>query len=209
MLKPKVSRQEAIRLGLRMYFSGKQCPMGHITYRMVNNFSCIDCRKYAVRRYRARDPERARILDRKYYRENNGTEKAKLKARKFREGHPDYYKEWNEKNRKRLSEYGKRYTRKYPDRAALKWKVNGARRRMAPGEFTRADLSEILKMQKGRCAYCRRKIFGRKFHADHIVPIAKGGSNHRSNIQATCPDCNLKKRAMDPVQFAQQKGMLL
>lgn len=208
MLGPKVSRQEAIRLGLRMYFTGKQCPMGHVTYRMVNNFSCIDCRKYAVRRYRARDPQHVRDLGKKYYYEG-GKDKQREKMRKFRERRPDYYKEWNDRNREKLSEYGKRYVKKHPEKAILKWKTRGARRRNAPGRFTKYDLAEILQMQKGRCAYCRRKILGQQFHVDHIVPLAGGGTNHRTNIQATCPDCNLKKRALDPIVFAQQKGMLL
>jgi 5-methylcytosine-specific restriction endonuclease McrA len=32
-------------------------------------------------------------------------------------------------------------------------------------------------------------------HVDHIVPVACGGSDHPSNVQVLCEDCNLAKAA--------------
>jgi len=44
---------------------------------------------------------------------------------------------------------------------------------------------------------------------DHIVPLAKGGKNIDSNIQLTCPKCNLEKNSKDPIEFMQSRGYLL
>jgi hypothetical protein len=34
----------------------------------------------------------------------------------------------------------------------------------------------------------------RPFHIDHIIPIAKGGKRHPSNLQVICPHCNQTKK---------------
>ena len=69
-------------------------------------------------------------------------------------------------------------------------------------------IAEIMRLQRGRCAYCRRDI--RKcFHVDHIKARANGGGNTRSNIQLTCPRCNRSKGKKDPIVFAQSLGRLL
>jgi 5-methylcytosine-specific restriction endonuclease McrA len=39
------------------------------------------------------------------------------------------------------------------------------------------------------CAYCGQPAE----HLDHIVPLSRGGTNHRSNLQALCSTCNLSK----------------
>ncbi len=41
------------------------------------------------------------------------------------------------------------------------------------------------------CALCGQPAT----HADHITPLAYGGTNHPENIQPTCATCNLKKGA--------------
>ena len=42
----------------------------------------------------------------------------------------------------------------------------------------------------GQCAECGRADY---LEFDHIIPVAKGGSNGDSNIQLLCRRCNLKK----------------
>lgn len=42
----------------------------------------------------------------------------------------------------------------------------------------------------GQCADCRAKDY---LEFDHIIPVAKGGSNDESNVQLLCRRCNLAK----------------
>ncbi len=83
-----------------------------------------------------------------------------------------------------------------------------ARKQGATGSHTAKDIKEIISLQKGKCAYCRERL-GREPHIDHIVALARGGTNHRSNLQATCKACNQHKHARDPIEFAQSLGLLI
>jgi hypothetical protein len=39
----KVSRKEAIKAGADLYWTGKQCKNGHMSYRYVSNWQCREC----------------------------------------------------------------------------------------------------------------------------------------------------------------------
>jgi hypothetical protein len=78
----------------------------------------------------------------------------------------------------------------------------------AGGSFTAAQIEDLFKKQRGKCAWCAARL-GDDFHRDHKVPIARGGSNFITNIELLCKTCNLKKHAKDPIDWAQQNGRLL
>jgi 5-methylcytosine-specific restriction endonuclease McrA len=83
-----------------------------------------------------------------------------------------------------------------------------ARKKAADGHHTGTEIKALFKRQGGKCAYCR-VMLKPGYHADHIIPISKGGSNWISNIQLTCSDCNHRKWAKDPITWARQIGRLL
>lgn len=83
-----------------------------------------------------------------------------------------------------------------------------AKLREATGAHTGADVLEILRRQGNKCAICRAKLDG-KYHADHITPISRGGSNGKENIQVLCGPCNLTKSGRDPIENMQRLGWLL
>jgi len=47
------------------------------------------------------------------------------------------------------------------------------------------------------CQHCGANLFEIEPHIDHIVPLAKGGTNDESNLQALCAPCNLAKGTQD------------
>jgi hypothetical protein len=59
----------------------------------------------------------------------------------------------------------------------------------------------LLRRSGGRCGYCRRPITWEKFHADHRVPFADGGSTTMYNLVAACETCNLAKGVMAEQDF--------
>jgi 5-methylcytosine-specific restriction endonuclease McrA len=83
-----------------------------------------------------------------------------------------------------------------------------ARNAEAAGSHTSTDLAEIRSAQGDRCAVCRIKLGG-KGAIDHIIALARGGSNDRRNLQWLCKSCNSRKRARDPIEFMQERGLLL
>lgn len=83
-----------------------------------------------------------------------------------------------------------------------------ARKINAPGTHTSNNEKQLFVLQKSKCAVCRSSI-KKGYHVDHIVPLSKGGSNSKENLQLLCPTCNLSKSAKDPIHFMQQRGFLL
>jgi 5-methylcytosine-specific restriction endonuclease McrA len=55
----------------------------------------------------------------------------------------------------------------------------------------------ILRREAGRCFYCARPLRPREWTLDHVVPIARGGSDSASNLVACCSPCNWEK-ALSP-----------
>lgn len=97
-----------------------------------------------------------------------------------------------------MREAQKKYRLKYPDRVRARnrlyhkdnpdfKRVSQAKRRaleLASLEacYTTNDVKRLMRSQKGLCMYCGTDVRTR-YHVDHIMPLALGGSNGRHNIQ--------------------------
>ena len=66
----------------------------------------------------------------------------------------------------------------------------------AEGTFNETHIQAILEQQSYRCAgpHCRIDLL-RSYHVDHIIPLARGGTNWPDNLQILCKDCNQSKHA--------------
>lgn len=119
---------------------------------------------------------------------------------------------WLNANRDKHNAGTKRWAEENKEKRRISWIKRKATKRNADGIFTKEDIGNIYKAQRGRCAYCRMHL-GDSYHIDHIVPLSKGGSNWPSNLQLTCGHsgnrCNLKKNDKDPLMFARELGRLL
>jgi hypothetical protein len=69
---------------------------------------------------------------------------------------------------------------------ALQYERDGPRRTAIPGDVKLL----VWTRDGGACVLCGSR---EKLHFDHIIPVAKGGSNDAKNIQVLCEPCNLKK----------------
>jgi 5-methylcytosine-specific restriction endonuclease McrA len=95
-----------------------------------------------------------------------------------------------------------------PERVRADANVRRARQLAAEGSHTANELKALFKAQKGKCAYCSQSI-RKGYHVDHVIPLARGGSNWISNIAFACARCNTSKGATDPIVYAQRLGRLL
>ena len=176
-----------------------------------------------------KNPERRRQNRSRHYQENK--EKTSAQVAAWQALNKDLIREaaklWRKVNRDRdraarrsaanaryaaNPEKTREYQREYYKRNSAIFKQArdryNARRKNAEGSYKQADILRIFKHQSGRCAYCRCKLTAR-YDVDHITPLHAGGTNYPKNLQLTCGPCNSKKRAQDPIAFAQKLGLLL
>lgn len=183
---------EAIKNNRDRYFTGEPCKHGHVSERRVKGRQCVEC--------------------------------ARLKDLETRPGRLDYFKKYQKENPEKSREAIKRYNKKHREKR-LKYDAkyrscseNKKKRsewqrsryhakRAQGGGFTRHEVNEIHKKQKGFCAHCCKKLSD--YHVDHVIPISKGGENKKENLQILCPTCNLQKGSKDPIQWANENGKLL
>lgn len=57
------------------------------------------------------------------------------------------------------------------------------------------------KKSKGYCCLCGKFIDYEDFTIDHIIPVAKGGTNNIDNLQCACKVCNKIKTDVLPDEF--------
>lgn len=227
-----ISRQQALDEGLKKYFTGKPCRKGHISQRTTCDRKCVFC----VKLWNESNKEKCNGYYKKWRDAN--PEKTKKQREDFRAKNPTYMKKWNEKNKERISiklkewrsnnlekckKLSKEYYKENKERLRplrKKWRQNNKSkiklyaakknsiRRSADGKFCIGDILKLYNYQKMKCAGCLSCIKD-KYHVDHIIPLARGGTNWPENIQLLCPSCNMQKHAKDPIDWAQENGRLL
>lgn len=112
-----ISREQAIELGLKRYFTGAPCKAGHVCERTIGHRHCLECERARKRSGRRRTPvDRAKTrLWTKRWRDNN-PDKVREYQRKWVRANPEKHraglKRWRDKNKPRLAEQASSYQRK-------------------------------------------------------------------------------------------------
>lgn len=190
-------RSQAKACGAKRYFTGEPCPHGHLAARLTCDGGCCECKRLnAIERYRA-NPQ-AHIAKVKHWRVSNPDKAAALDIRTRNK--PE--------RRAKAVVRANRWIKEHKQRHRAFLRTSRSKRKGARGRHTAADISDILRMQRGRCAYCRAKLAA-SYNVDHITPLSRGGSNDRQNLQMLCVPCNSHKAAKDPAVFARQVGLLI
>jgi 5-methylcytosine-specific restriction endonuclease McrA len=224
---PVVTRAEALAAGLTRYFTGKPCKHGHLSERTSCNGGCIACNTISIAAlyYAETTEQRATRNARTKAWKDAHREQIRAAGRAYSMANREQANAWKTANRDQLNaaerearlrdpEPFKARTAKYlaTDKGKYGQRARTqnyqALRRGAEGSHSREEIWELYASQKGKCVYCRASLKD-GYHADHIQPVSKGGSNWITNIQLTCGPCNIRKHATDPIEFAQRLGRLL
>ena len=70
--------------------------------------------------------------------------------------------------------------------------------------FSFSERSAVYTKTEGHCAICGKFVPYTEFTVDHIVPLAKGGSNDLSNLQCACGVCNRIKQDILPEELMEK-----
>jgi 5-methylcytosine-specific restriction endonuclease McrA len=149
------------------------------------NRRCIQCRNSQLSAYKRANPERAYA----WYYNNHERELEKRRAI------------WKDPDKAAKASAGvKRWQQNNPEAYRLICRARDQRRRAlekgAQGSFKSSDIKKLLAAQKGKCWWCQSKLA--KYHIDHRVPLAKGGTNYPANLVLSCAPCNQRKSAKLP-----------
>lgn len=172
----------------------RPCKLGHTAGRYKGG-RCIACAKSVAQRWAETNRERRREI----VRASDARRRERIRDK------------WHQRRDKYLvvkRAYAKTPGARYLDRAwrvANKEKIkawsgqNRYRRRALDGHFRPSDIRALLVLQNGKCNCCQADLV--KYHIDHVVPVARGGTDYPENLQLLCPACNWRKGDRFPHEF--------
>ncbi len=166
--------------------------------------------KAASNQWYVTNKDKAKAYNAKWYTDN--ADKRIAKGAKWRASNPDKVKmssaKWYVNNTAKANATNTKWRINNPKSVRIHYQNRRAKEKMIGGKLSVGLSDRLMKLQRGKCACCGLPL-GEKYHLDHIMPLALGGSNTDDNIQLLRSQCNHQKHAKHPVDFMQQRGYLL
>jgi len=154
--------------------------------------ACKKCQVEDKKVYAATHKETLKLYKSKYRSEHREQHKLYLQehSEEISEQRKTYYKERQD----HLRQYTAQYRQTERGRMSMKAANHNrkARKKNGGGSHTAQELQEQFRRQHGHCYYCKVKLH-KIWHADHVIPLSRGGSNDIHNIVIACPTCNQSK----------------
>lgn len=173
---------EAKASSQKYYRSDRPCKNGHMADRFVSTRNCTECMK-----------ERTAGLDADAER----TRKRLLMQRRRLDP--------------AVKEYDRQYQKDHPEQTNARVRQRYARR--LAGFVEDVPLSYLWERDKGTCQLCGDLLSTETKYPhpkcatqDHIIPLSKGGTHERRNLQLACFDCNRRKTNRDTGQQMLKAG---
>ena len=188
-----MTRKEAKTAGLSRYFTGKQCPAGHVSERMVSTRACCECARGKKHKWSAENPD-----------------KVNAQKRAYRDANLEKVKAWNLDNQKLHRESANIRNRRYAATHREELRINGMSWEAAnPGKvLAKAAKRRASKARQmpvwadklaieaiyAKAATLRRN--GMDVHVDHAVPLQGrnvSGLHVHYNLQIIDANANRRK----------------
>lgn len=110
--------------------------------------------------------------------------------------------------KERETEKRQRWRRENPYGVRLICARQRARRRAAPGTFTRQQFTARCDLYGWQCYLCGRDLTPEAVSIDHRKPLSRGGSNWPSNLAPACRSCNSRKFRLTPAGYRKRFGAI-
>jgi len=197
---------------LAEFYKKKDCKFGV-------RADCKVCVKSRQAKYHAENRDRIAKRKAKYHAENK--EKVREYKAKYRSKNKDRIAKYNSEyydtnkeackirdaayrseNRDRIAKRKARYRAENKEKNRSNQHRRRARTANAQGDHTAEQLQARFDYHGNKCVYCDST---ENLHADHQIPLSRGGTNFASNMVPACASCNLSKGAKTPEEFLLQQ----
>lgn len=163
---------------------------------------CKECLYSASRKCHEKNREHVREVKRQYREKHR--DYILVKKSEWQKANPERRRlarqKWATANPEAMKSCRINWEKANPEKKRANIRNYKARKRAASGKHSAADILLKMEQQEGKCYWCGKQV-GNSYHADHIIALAKGGSNGPENICISCPECNYSKNAKMPWDF--------
>jgi hypothetical protein len=151
---------------------------------------CKVCHKERNRVYNNANRDKVNARQKKWRLAN--LEKEKQSALKYKLANPEKEKErqrkYREENADKKKEANRKWAASNPENNRHRANVRRVRK-LSNGVYKILD-KDLRKLYKSSCFYCGSKS---AIQADHVIPIARGGTHSIGNLVPACAKCNQSK----------------
>jgi 5-methylcytosine-specific restriction endonuclease McrA len=164
---------------------------------------CKDCTNAANRATYRRNREAHQATKRKWKQDNRAAYLAQ-QQQAYATDHVNQRKIRNDRRQANLEQY-RQIELAYHKANPEVWSNASAKRRArkinAP-VVENVDRRVVYDRDGGVCYLCENKVNFEEMHAEHVIPLARGGNHSYDNVKTACADCNLRKGMKTPEEFA-------
>jgi hypothetical protein len=125
------------------------------------------------------------------------------KIKKYRKENAHIRRQWNLANAEKIKEQQRQYNLANPE---IRKNADNRRRtkKLSNGVYE-ISKKELKRIYSSPCFYCGST---NSIHADHIIPISKGGRHSIGNLLPACAKCNMSKGSRLLVEWRGRKSNL-